>query len=253
MWKKIIHKTIQDIKDQNLSIDEGYRKIIDMISGNLGFAEVDLGRSMRTGYPEVIFCMNKKDDDILQIAKKIKENQDIILLTRARNSTYLLLNDNFIGVQYFERSGVITIGNQKEEKGMVTVVSGGTSDIPIAEEALLVARIMGSKVQSFWDIGVAGIHRLFSKIDQLKKSRVIIAVAGMDGALPGVVAGLVCCPVIAVPTSIGYGTGAGGYAALLTMLNSCAPGVSVVNIDNGFGAGFIAALINKVGENKCFS
>jgi pyridinium-3,5-biscarboxylic acid mononucleotide synthase len=251
MWNEIIRETVQEIKDGRLDVDEGYAKITKVISGDLGFAEVDLSRSIRTGYPEVIFCLNKKDADILQIAKTIKEHNPIILLTRAKESTYQLLKDNFDEIQYFERSGVITIGNQPDEKGMITIVSGGTSDIPIAEEAALTARVMGAKVQSYWDIGVAGIHRLFSKIESLKKSRTIIAVAGMDGALPGVVAGLVGCPVIAVPTSIGYGTGTGGYAALLTMLNSCAPGVSVVNIDNGFGAGFIAALINKIGERDC--
>lgn len=253
MWKDLIRETIQEIKDGRIDIEEGYTKLTALLSSELGFAEVDLGRSIRTGYPEVIFCLNKLDSDILEIAKRIKEHNDVILLTRAKESTYTLLNSSFEDVHYYQRSGAVTIGKQKEEFGMVTIISGGTSDIPIAEEAAITARIMGSRVQTFWDIGVAGIHRLFSKIENLQQSRVIIAVAGMDGALPGVVAGLVRCPVIAVPTSIGYGTGAGGYAALFTMLNSCAPGVSVVNIDNGFGAGFIATLINKIGESNCTS
>jgi NCAIR mutase (PurE)-related protein len=248
MWNDVIRKIIQDVKEDSLSIDEGIVKIHGMMSANIGIAEVDLGRSIRTGYPEVVFCLNKKDDDVLRIVEKIKEKNEIVLLTRAKGSTFELLKNHFKEIQFYERSGVITVGTQKEEVGLVTVISAGTSDIPIAEEASVTARVMGSRVQSFWDIGVAGIHRIFSKLDALKESRVIIAVAGMDGALPGVVAGLVGRPVIAVPTSIGYGTGTGGYAALLTMLNSCAPGVSVVNIDNGFGAGFIATQINKIGE-----
>jgi NCAIR mutase (PurE)-related protein len=251
MWKDTIYKTIKDIQNGALNLEVGYNKIVSIVSGDLGFAEVDLARSIRTGFPEVIFCLNKNDSDILEIAKRLKEKNNIILLTRAKESTYTVLKEEFQLVKYYERSGIITIGTQDKAVGMVSIVSGGTSDIPIAEEAAITAQVIGAKVQTFWDIGVAGIHRLFSKMEYLKKSRVIIAVAGMDGALPGVVAGLIGCPVIAVPTSVGYGTGTGGYAALLTMLNSCAPGVSVVNIDNGFGAGFIAAQINRLGENEC--
>jgi NCAIR mutase (PurE)-related protein len=247
MLKDIILKTLNEVKEGLIDVSQGYENISGILSSDLGFAEVDLSRSFRTGYPEVIFCMNKKDEDILKIAESLKEKNEIILLTRAKQTTFEILKKQFQSVTYFERSGIITIGIQNKEVGMVTVVSGGTSDIPIAEEAAITARVMGSKVQTYWDIGIAGIHRVFSKLEQLRKSRVIIAVAGMDGALPGVVAGLVGRPVIAVPTSIGYGTGAGGYAALLTMLNSCAPGVAAVNIDNGFGAGFIASLINQTG------
>ncbi len=252
MWHETVREIVQEVKDNSISIDEAAKKITNMISANIGIAEVDLSRSIRTGFPEVVFCLNKKDDDIAKIVEKIKDHNEIVLLTRARQTTFDLLEKKYIDeIRFYKRSGVITIGNQKEECGLVTVISAGTSDIPIAEEALVTAHTMGAKVQSFWDIGIAGIHRLFSKIELIRESRVIIAVAGMDGALPGVVSGLVNCPIVAVPTSIGYGTGTGGIAALLTMLNSCAPGVAVVNIDNGFGAGFVAAQINKVGEKKC--
>jgi len=230
MIKKQLLSIIDKIKNNEIDSDLAFKDIYNLISGNLGFAEVDMARSVRRGFPEVIFCKNKIDNDIVEIAKKLSMNQLPMLLTKANSNV------------------LITIGSPLKQIGLVTVVSAGTSDIPIAEEALITAKIMGANVASFWDIGIAGIHRLFSKIDDLKKSKVIVVVAGMDGALPGVVAGLVNCPIIAVPTSIGYGTGSGGFAALLTMLNSCSPGVSVVNIDNGFGAGYSAALINQIGE-----
>jgi NCAIR mutase (PurE)-related protein len=248
MWKKHISEILRKIKDNRLSIENGYEQIIHSVTGELGFADVDVARSLRTGFPEVIFCLNKEDDDILKIARAIREKNSLVLLTRARESTYILLKDHFENVEFYSRSGAITIGIIGEETGLVSVVTAGTSDIPVAEEAYVTARSMGTRVVSYWDIGVAGIHRLFSKLEKLKKSRVIIAVAGMDGALPGVIAGLTSCPIIAVPTSIGYGTGTGGIAAMLTMLNSCAPGVAVVNIDNGFGAGYMASLINKIGN-----
>lgn len=247
MWKKYISEILQKIKDNRISVEQGYQKIIESVTGELGFAEVDIARSLRTGFPEVVFCQKKEDEDILKIVQAIKSRNKLVLCTRARKSTHRLLSDNFTEVQFYERSKTITLGKPESEMGLVSVVSAGTSDIPVAEEAYVTAKIMGSKVEHNWDIGVAGIHRLFSKLERLRKSRVIIAVAGMDGALPGVIAGLTSCPVIAVPTSIGYGTGTGGFAAMLTMLNSCAPGVSVVNIDNGFGAGYIASLINRIG------
>ncbi|MBN1700014.1 MAG: nickel pincer cofactor biosynthesis protein LarB [Spirochaetales bacterium] len=245
MGKDHIIDILLKIKEGEILPEEGYGRLVGLMSGHLGFAEVDLARSGRTGYPEVVYCLNKTDRDICDIVGVLKPGNRIILLTRARESVYRLLDKSFDHVTFYERSGVITIGNIGEGSGLVSVVSAGTSDIPIAEEAAVTARVMGSAVTTHWDIGVAGIHRLFSKLDDLRKSRVIVAVAGMDGALPGVIAGLTGGPVIAVPTSVGYGTGSGGYAAMLTMLNSCAPGVAVVNIDNGFGAGFIASMINK--------
>lgn len=245
MWEESVLEVLKKIKEHNIQPEEGYKEIKDIISGKLGFAELDLLRPVRTGFPEVVFCQNKEDKDILEITKVLKENNKVILLTRARDSVYNMLKNSFSEIKYYKRSKAITIGTQTEEEGLVTVVSAGTADIPVAEEAFITARIMGARVNQYWDIGIAGIHRLFFKLDSLRKSRVIIAVAGMEGALPGVIAGLTSCPIIAVPTSVGYGTGTGGFAALLSMLNTCAPGVAVVNIDNGFGAGYIASLINR--------
>jgi pyridinium-3,5-biscarboxylic acid mononucleotide synthase len=250
MWEEHLKKIIEQIQNGKLGPGEALQEIMDTISGKLGFAEVDLGRKERTGYPEVVFCTNKTDEEILRITEVLHQRNNHVLLTRIRESAAALVAGKFAGSTYYERSHAMTIGAPAPETGLVSIISAGTSDIPISEEAAVTARMMGAKVQTFWDIGIAGIHRLFSKLDALKDSRVIVAVAGMDGALPGVIAGLSKCPVIAVPTSVGYGTGAGGYAALLTMLNSCAPGVSVVNIDNGFGAGYMAALINNVGSDK---
>lgn len=248
MIKKHLLSVIEDIKNGKIDTSAGFDKIYSLISGNLGFAEVDLARSVRKGFPEVVFCKNKKDEDIVQIAGKLSGTGQPVLLTRANRNVYQLLCKETVKVKFYERSHIITLGEPEQQTGAVTVISAGTSDIPVAEEAAITAMIMGSRVKTHWDIGIAGIHRLFSKLDDLQQSKVVVVAAGMDGALPGVVAGLVSCPVIAVPTSIGYGTGSGGFAALLTMLNSCAPGVTVVNIDNGFGAGYSAALINRLGE-----
>jgi NCAIR mutase (PurE)-related protein len=239
---------LEKIKQHILTPQEAVTQINGMLSSYLGFAEVDVHRGRRTGFPEVIYCQNKTDGQILSIARELSKHTAQILLTRANSATAEILRKHFDEVRFFEQSGVIVIGPPVKGSGKVTVVSAGTSDIPVAEEAAVTAGTAGANVQTFWDIGVAGIHRLISKLDELRQSRVIVAVAGMDGALPGVIAGLVGCPVIAVPTSVGYGAHLNGLAPLLTMLNSCAPGVTVVNIDNGFGAGYAAALINKLGE-----
>ena len=164
MWKKYISEILQNLKKNNISVEEGYKKIIESITGELGFAEVDIARSLRTGFPEVVFCLKKEEEDILKIVQAIRSRNNLVLLTRAREETYHLLSEHYKEVQFYERSGTITIGTNKNERGLVSVVSAGTSDIPIAEEAYVTARIMGSKVESYWDIGVAGIHRLFSKL-----------------------------------------------------------------------------------------
>ncbi|MBN1412588.1 MAG: nickel pincer cofactor biosynthesis protein LarB [Spirochaetales bacterium] len=248
MWEEQLKIIIDRIKNGELSQDAALKSIKNALSGHLGFAEIDLARAVRTGFPEVVFCLNKTDEEVLKITEMLYKHNKHVLLTRVRESAAKLLKKSFPDLVYHEKSRAVTIGEPDAETGLVSVVTAGTSDIPIGEEAAVTARMMGARIRTYWDIGIAGIHRLFSKIEPLKESHVIVAVAGMDGALPGVIAGLVECPVIAVPTSIGYGTGAGGYAALMTMLNSCAPGVSVVNIDNGFGAGYTAALINKRGS-----
>jgi len=227
-----------------------YMPLEQLVSHQLGFAEIDTSRHIRTGFPEVIYCERKKDKEILSIAQTLNKHDSCVLCTRAKNTTFSLLKKHFTNIEFFEESGSIIIGKPKQAIGNVSVISAGTSDIPISQEAAITAQAMGAKVFTYWDIGVAGIHRLFSKLESIRKSNAIVAVAGMDGALPGVIAGLVSCPVISVPTSIGYGASFQGIAPLLTMLNSCAPGVSVVNIDNGFGAGYIAALINSKIEKK---
>jgi NCAIR mutase (PurE)-related protein len=239
---------LEKIKEGIITPQDAFSEIKNMISTNLGFAEVDISRNLRTGFPEVIYCKGKSDEDILSITSELGKHNNLLLLTKAKESTAKLLKSHFRKVQFFNKSGALIIGKTGKGLGKVTVVSAGTSDIPIAEEAAVTAQAAGAYTETYWDIGVAGIHRLLSKIENLRASKVIIAVAGMDGALPSVIAGLVSCPVIAVPTSVGYGANFGGIAPLLTMLNSCAPGIAVVNIDNGFGAGYLAALINKIGE-----
>jgi len=248
MEEKRLLDLLEKIKQNIITPQTALTQIRNMISTNLGFAEVDISRDIRKGFPEVVYCKNKADEDILAISKELYKHNKKLLLTKIKKTTAVLLQAHFKQIQYFNKSGTLVIGKMDKGCGKVIVVSAGTSDIPIAEEAAVTAQAVGAHVESYWDIGIAGIHRLLSKIDTLRTSRVIIAVAGMDGALPSVIAGLVSCPVIAVPTSIGYGAHLNGIAPLLTMLNSCAPGVAVVNIDNGFGAGYTAALINRIGE-----
>jgi NCAIR mutase (PurE)-related protein len=248
MWDDKLKDILAQVAGSKLDPAEAHAKITEMISLELGVAEVDVARHVRTGFPEVVFCLNKSDDDIASIVRALTAYHDTVLCTKARPSTYALLSQNHPDVRFYEKSGAIVIGKPKAGSGKVSVVCAGTSDIPVAEEAAVTAGCLGAAVDTHWDVGVAGLHRLLSKIQGLRQSRAIVAVAGMDGALPSVLAGLVSCPVVAVPTSVGYGASFGGVAALLTMLNSCAPGVAVVNIDNGFGAGYIASIINKKGE-----
>jgi NCAIR mutase (PurE)-related protein len=250
MWQEKLKSLLHQTANKQLDPSFAETKIRELISRELGIAEVDVSRPIRTGFPEVVFCLNKTDGDILSIVTTLKEHHTPVLCTKARPSTYELVRTTHPETVFHEKSGCLVVGEMPAGKGRVTVVSAGTSDIPVAEEAAVTAQWMGASVETFWDIGVAGIHRLFSKLTTLRQSRAVIAVAGMDGALPSVIAGLVACPVIAVPTSVGYGASFEGLAALLTMLNSCAPGVSVVNIDNGFGAGYMAALINKTGDKS---
>jgi NCAIR mutase (PurE)-related protein len=250
MWQNKLKTLIEKTSRRELDPALAEIKIRELISRELGMAEVDVSRQTRTGFPEVVFCLNKTDDDILAIVTTLKEYSSPVLCTKARAATFELLKRHHSDAVFHEKSGCIVVGKPPVGTGKVTIVSAGTSDIPVAEEAAVTARVLGADVETFWDIGVAGIHRLFAKLDVLRESRVVIAVAGMDGALPSVIAGLVNCPVVAVPTSVGYGASFEGLAALLTMLNSCAPGVAAVNIDNGFGAGYLAALINKNGGKK---
>jgi pyridinium-3,5-biscarboxylic acid mononucleotide synthase len=214
---------------------------------NIGYARIDNHRCTRTGVPEVIYCEGKSIPQIQGIVKQISQYHNNVLATRADEKVYHALLETKVNCSYHELARIIVINPEPvDQVGDIVVVSAGTSDIPVAEEAAITAEILGNNVKRIYDVGVAGIHRLLHVCDDLFKANVAVVVAGMEGALASVVGGLVSCPVIGVPTSIGYGASFKGVAALLSMLNSCASGVSVVNIDNGFGAGYQASLINKM-------
>ena len=214
---------------------------------DLGFAKVDVHRHMRRGFPEVIFGTGKTGDEIIKIARRIVKHNGILLITRSDKKTYEFIKDLYPGAKFYPRAGAISYTRKKirPKTGRVLVITAGTSDIPVAEEAIATLEVMGEKAEALYDVGVAGMHRLIDKRKILEKAGVIIVIAGMEGALASVVSGLVSKPVIAVPTSVGYGASFKGIAPLLTMMNSCSPGIAVVNIDNGFGAGYFASLINR--------
>ncbi len=244
-----LKKLLYEYKVGEKSIDNVIENIKNIFYEDIGFAKIDHLREFRKGFPEVVFCERKKLDEAVDIILKLSEKNKRVLATRASKELYEKVKEKLEIAQFNEKGRTISI--IKEEiipKGLVSILTAGTSDIPVAEEAYETLKIMGAKTQKIYDVGVAGIHRLFSNIEKIRESKVVIVIAGMDGVLPSVVGGLIDKPVIAVPTSIGYGANFNGVAPLLTMLNSCAPGVAVVNIDNGFGAGFIAGLINKIGE-----
>jgi pyridinium-3,5-biscarboxylic acid mononucleotide synthase len=217
---------------------------------DLGFAKVDHHRQLRNGFPEVIYCPGKTPQQVTEIIRSLLTFPGNILATRAEPEVFSVVQNIFPAARYHALPRMITIERDRclYGKGTILVVSAGTADLPVAEEACLTAQLMGNTVERLYDVGVAGIHRLLDNKAHIFRAAVIIVVAGMDGALPSVVGGMVSCPVIAVPTSAGYGASFNGLAPLLTMLNSCAAGVSVVNIDNGFGAGYSAALINRTRE-----
>jgi NCAIR mutase (PurE)-related protein len=213
---------------------------------DLGHAKVDHHRELRCGFPEVVFCEGKSPSQVRSIAREVLEHGNVFLGTRASASHFQSIGQVALDARYFEEPRLIVVDRRdpRPQDGNIVVASGGTADQPVAEEAAVSAEVMGNRVTRLYDVGVAGIHRLLAHQDVLREANVIIAVAGMEGALPSLVAGLVACPVVAVPTSIGYGASFGGVAALLTMLNSCAAGIGVVNIDNGFGAAALASRIN---------
>lgn len=216
---------------------------------DLGFAKVDLHRHIRKGFPEVIYCEGKAPEQVVKIAKRIWEHGHDVLATRADRKDFLAVKKILKKAKYHEAARIVTV--QKEPPryigagSLVSIITAGTADLPVAEEAAVTAEFLGNKVERIYDVGVAGIHRLLKNLDKIKKAKVIIVVAGMEGALPSVVGGLIDKPIIAVPTSVGYGASFKGLSALLTMMNSCAPGVAVVNIDNGFGAAVMAHYIVK--------
>ena len=244
-----LRELLNDVKSNRIDIDIAMDKLKNLPYEDLGYANIDHHREIRTGYPEVIYCEGKKDEHILGIVEKMSKKNSNILGTRCRKSTYEKIKQIYPNADYNQSSRILKIQNHAIEnrgKGKIVVVTGGTSDIPVADEAYHTALFLGNTVERVYDVGVAGIHRLLSKKQIIDTARVIIAVAGMEGALPSVLGGLVDVPIIAVPTSVGYGSNFNGLSALLTMLNSCASGISVVNIDNGFGAGYLASMINKL-------
>ena len=244
-------KILELVKEKKLSPDEALQRVKHLPFEDLDFAKVDHHRALRQGFAEVVLAKGKTPGQVAEIVKAMlrkKDSRHNVLITRADAKVFAAVKRISKGAKFHPLSGVIAIerNGTKTGKGTIVVVSAGTSDIPVAEEALLTARIMGNNVEHLYDVGVAGIHRLLQHKDKLAHARVIICVAGMEGALPSVVGGLVAVPVIAVPTSVGYGASFGGVAALLGMLNSCASNVTVVNIDNGFGAACVASCINRL-------
>lgn len=248
MTEKALQELLLKVKNNESTIEEASKQIKDSTIKDLGFAVLDTQRELRTGYPEVIFCQGKTKEQVRDIILAMLETENNILGTRANEEMYKAVKAIYPDAKYNNLAKTISIVKhpQTKPKTHIAVVTAGTSDISVAEEAAITAEVFGNIVDRVFDVGVAGIHRLYSKIDILRDARVLVVVAGMEGALPSVVGGLVDKPVIAVPTSVGYGANFSGLSALLGMLNSCASGLSVVNIDNGFGAGYLASIINKL-------
>ena len=240
-------KMLQDFKAGKIGIAEVLEKIKSLPYEDLGFAKIDTHRSLRKGFPETVFCQGKTISQILKILGVLSKDNHNILVTKVNKKIYTAVKKTYPDAEYNERAKTIAIKGEKlkQKKGNILVITAGTSDIPVAEEAVVTAEIMGNKVEKTYDVGVAGVHRLLDIKDKIFEANVIIVVAGMEGALASIVGGLTSKPVIAVPTSIGYGASFKGIAPLLTMMNSCSEGVVVVNIDNGFGAGYFASLINR--------
>ena len=251
MTPERIRQLLEGVKSGTLPVEDAMGLLERLPFEDLGFAQVDHHRAMRQGFSEVIFSEGKTVDQVVSIARSIVAADSTLLATRVSDEAAEALRVTFPEAEHNALARTIVVradGDQEaKQNGTVLVISAGTSDLPVAEEAYVTAEVMGNRVEKLYDVGVAGIHRLLSYHDQISKASVIIVVAGMEGALASVVGGLVDVPVIAVPTSVGYGASFGGVAALLAMLNSCATGVAVVNIDNGFGAGAFAGLVNRVG------
>ena len=246
-----IEEILRAHSDGNLSAAEATERLKNLSYENIGYARVDHARAQRQGFPEVIFGQGKTREQVIGIFEKLIARAPNVLVTRTTAEVYGELRNVYTDAEWHAEARIIRVFRDRTELGAgeISIVTAGTSDIPVAEEAALTAETMGNRVKRIWDAGVAGIHRILSEREILQSSRVVVVVAGMEGALPSVVGGLVKVPVIAVPTSIGYGASFGGVAALLGMLNSCASNVTVVNIDNGFGAGFVASLINRKFQN----
>ncbi|MBQ3664699.1 MAG: nickel pincer cofactor biosynthesis protein LarB [Lachnospiraceae bacterium] len=241
-----IKEILEQLKEDKISLEQAEIEIKDSQYEDFGFAKIDHNRKKRMGTAEVVFCQGKPDEYLADIYQSILKNNGEVLGTRATKSQYEVVRKEVPGIEYNEISRVLKIEKVKEHIGNIVICTGGTADIPVAEEAAQTAEFFGSAVERVYDVGVSGIHRVLSNREKFDRANVIIVIAGMEGALSSVVGGLVKVPVIAVPTSIGYGANFGGLAALLSMINSCSNGVSVVNIDNGYGAGYIANQINRL-------
>lgn len=248
MNKSDIRKLLESVKTNEIEIEEAMKKIQDLPFKDLGFAKIDNHREIRVGYPEVIYCEGKTTEQVKNIIEFMITKDNNILATRASEEMYNAVKEVCPDAKYNKLGRTITVRKKEESltDSYIAIVSAGTSDLPVVEEAAETAMILGNRIEKITDVGVAGIHRLFANLDVIRGAKAVIVVAGMEGALASVMGGLIEKPIIAVPTSVGYGTSFGGVAALLSMLNSCASGVSVVNIDNGFGAAYNASIINKL-------
>jgi pyridinium-3,5-biscarboxylic acid mononucleotide synthase len=248
MNHKQLSKLLASVSEGKLTVDQALEQLKDFGTKDLGYASIDTHRELRTGYPEVIFGQGKTPEQVAGIIGFMLTHENNILATRVNEEIYEKVREICPDAVYNSMARTITVKRIEttEPKTFISIITAGTSDLPVAEEAAVTAEIFGNRVERVVDVGVAGIHRLYSKLSLIRQARVHVVVAGMEGALPSIVGGLVDKPVIAVPTSIGYGANFGGLSALLGMLTSCASGISVVNIDNGFGAGFLASMINRL-------
>jgi NCAIR mutase (PurE)-related protein len=245
----LLKELLEKLRDGSVDVDEGLERLRTLPFEDIGFASIDHHRHLRRGFPEVIYGRRKKVEHIIKIMEKMVEKEENVLVTRLSEGKARVIKKRFSESEYHPDARILTLTGrpiEKKGKGAVLIISAGTADIPVAEEAFITAQFMGNDVKALHDVGVSGLHRILENRDMIMGASVIVVVAGMEGALPSIVGGLVDRPVIAVPTSAGYGASFGGISALLGMLNSCSSGVTVVNIDNGFGAGYAASLINRL-------
>jgi len=246
MQAELLRQLLTEVRAGTRTVESAVERLRDLPFEDIGYARLDHHRALRKGFPEVVFCEGKRVEHIVEILQRLEQKHSPVLATRATPDVYAAVAARLPAAKYFADARMIQLGVNGTQPTATTVliVCAGTADVPVAEEAAVTATALGSQTERLYDVGVAGVHRLLAAREILDAANVIVVVAGMDGALPTIIGGLVAAPVIAVPTSVGYGTGLGGTAALMTMLNACAPGIAVVNIDNGFGAGYMAHLIN---------
>ncbi len=252
MDREKVKELLENVKTGKIEVAEALSILKSLPYEDLGFAKIDTHRDLRKGFPEVILCKGKTLEQVTKIIERHSLGNEVVMATKANKEVYEAIRNVRADAIYYETAGIVVIGQRrgKTDKKTILVVSAGTADLPVAEEAAVTAEVMGNTVERLYDVGVAGVHRLLDNKEKLFQANVIVVVAGMEGALVSMIGGLVDKPLVAVPTSVGYGASFDGLAALLAMLNCCAPGVAVVNIDNGFGAGYFASVINQMGEGK---